>query len=104
MAVGALGGLERTVEVVFHPGDVLTFDGSKSYDPDGQVVEWRWDFGDGFTERTSTPTTTHAYKAPGVYNASLVVVDNDGNVSKPYVRPITIAKPLVAPTALFTIR
>jgi len=30
-------------------GDLVTFNGSNSYDPDGTIVSYQWDFGDGTT-------------------------------------------------------
>ncbi len=52
------------------------FDGSNSYDTDGQVVGWLWDFGDGSTGEGAI--VEHAYIAPGVYDITLTVVDQMG--------------------------
>ena len=54
------------------------FDGSASYDPDGTIVSYEWDFGDGHTG--SGETTSHHYDAPNgrTYNVTLTVTDNDG--------------------------
>lgn len=39
-----------------------------------------WDFGDGYTlSAANTPTTTHTYSVPGVYNISVYYYDIDGN-------------------------
>ena len=54
----------------------VTFDGSKSSDPDGAVVAWTWDFGDGATG--GGVRDTHVYSAPGVYTARLTVTDSRG--------------------------
>jgi len=35
------------------------FDASPSYDPDGEVVEYRWDFGDGTTVTSASPYVLH---------------------------------------------
>jgi PKD repeat protein len=45
-------------------------------DPDGQVVSYNWDFGDGTTATVASPT--HVYARAGVYTASVVVRDNGG--------------------------
>src|SRR5262249_54487004 len=64
-------------------GLVIAFDGSASYDPDGDPLTYQWSFGDGTTG--SGPTPTHAY--PGgssntvSYTASLTV--SDGMTASP---------------------
>ncbi len=52
---------------------VCTFDGSGSFDPDGHLISYVWDFGDGTTG--SGPTITHTYVTAGTYSASLTVTD-----------------------------
>ncbi|MDN5295395.1 MAG: hypothetical protein PWP01_905 [Methanosarcinales archaeon] len=37
------------------------FNGSGSYDPDGSIVSWVWDFGDGTWLHTNNSTTSHVY-------------------------------------------
>ncbi len=54
----------------------VSFDGSCSYDPDGWITSYYWDFGDGTT--SSSPSGQHTYWSPGFYSASLTVVDNEG--------------------------
>ncbi|HXG95545.1 MAG TPA: PKD domain-containing protein, partial [Gemmatimonadales bacterium] len=57
--------------------NAVTFDGSASSDPDGNVpLSFLWDFGDGATD--SGPTPTHAYAAEGAYNVTLTVTDARG--------------------------
>jgi len=57
----------------------VSFDGTGSRDPDGQIESWRWDFGDGTTG--SGPTPVHVYSAPGVYQVRLRVTDDSGTRS-----------------------
>lgn len=54
----------------------VNFDGSGSYDPDGSIVDFRWNFGD----KTSSPNPqpSHTYSAAGTYYASLKATDNSG--------------------------
>jgi hypothetical protein len=47
-----------------------------SYDPDGIIVEWLWNFGDGNISTSKTPT--HTYTQSGEYSVTLQVTDNDG--------------------------
>ncbi|MFL5894393.1 MAG: PKD domain-containing protein [Thermoleophilaceae bacterium] len=79
---------------------VVSFDGSASTDSEtpGGIKTYAWDFGDGTTTQTSTPTITHAYSTVGSFNAKLVVTDLDDNLdSGPAIRTITVRN--VAPTA-----
>ncbi|WAX55907.1 PKD domain-containing protein [Jatrophihabitans cynanchi] len=59
--------------------DLLTasLDGSGSSDPDGSIASYSWDFGDG-SGAGSGATTQHLYSAPGSYQVTLTVTDNDG--------------------------
>jgi PKD repeat protein len=45
-------------------------------DPDGQVVAFSWNFGDGQT--ASQASVSHTYQTAGTYTASLTVTDNQG--------------------------
>jgi PKD repeat protein len=54
----------------------ISFNGAASRDPDGSVVSYLWNFGDGTT--ASGVTAVHAYTAAGSYTVRLTVTDNDG--------------------------
>ena len=54
----------------------ITFDASASYDPDGSIISYEWDFGDGTT--ASGAVVSHAYADDGTYTATLTVTDNYG--------------------------
>jgi hypothetical protein len=54
----------------------ITFNGSLSYDPDGHVVSWIWDFGDGNSGEGEI--VTHSYSNTGMYNVLLTVTDDKG--------------------------
>jgi len=56
---------------------VATFNASKSYDPDGEIVSYNWNFGDG-TPNATGMITTHIFMLPGDYPVTLTVTDNDG--------------------------
>jgi PKD repeat protein len=57
-------------------GVAITFSGSGSYDPDGSIISFAWDFGDGNTRTGESPAYT--YIQNGTYNVTLVVTDNEG--------------------------
>ena len=57
-------------------GQPLQFDASNSYDPDGTIVSYEWDFGDGDTTTGISPT--HTYSTQGTYTVVLTVTDNQG--------------------------
>ena len=64
-------------------GEIITFDGSASYDSDGTIISWAWDFnddgiyGDSYTGGSDQEPQL-AYPAPGNYFVDLRVTDNDG--------------------------
>ena len=57
-------------------GQTITFDARNSYDPDGEIVSYEWDFGDGSTG--SGITVTHTYSLADTYTVTLTVTDDDG--------------------------
>jgi PKD repeat protein len=54
----------------------ITFDASQSSDPDGQITQYLWDFGDGSS--SDQKIATHAYAQAGNYLAKLTVTDDKG--------------------------
>jgi len=54
----------------------IVFNGSSSFDSDGTIVSYYWDFNDG-TNSTNV-TTIHHYTNVGIYNVTLTVTDDDG--------------------------
>jgi hypothetical protein len=59
----------------------VTFDGSASTAVTGTIVNWFWDFGDGFGATGSAAIVTHTYATPGTYFATLTVTDTGGHVN-----------------------
>ncbi|TMK57372.1 MAG: PKD domain-containing protein [Actinobacteria bacterium] len=93
IAGSPFGGVIEPIQVVVSPdqgpvaafsaaptpaGNPLPLDGSASSDADGTLAAYRWDFGDGETGVTSSPTTTHVYGSEGDYTVTLTVVDDSG--------------------------
>ena len=61
----------------------VLIDGSGSYDPDGEIVSWIFDFGDGTgTGWTDENLVSHTYSEPGDYTVTLDVMD-DGGLDSP---------------------
>lgn len=58
-------------------GETLSFSGADSTDPDGHIVSYVWDFGDGTTG--SGVNVTHSYSMAGSYKVTLTVTDNGGS-------------------------
>jgi PKD repeat protein len=59
-------------------GAPVTFDGTGSDDPDGDIVRYDWDFGDGTTVTDAGPAPDHTYAEDGRYRVTLTVTDNSG--------------------------
>lgn len=66
--------IETAFQRVFLPV-IVRFTGN-GYDPDGSIVEYRWDFGDGTT--AAGQSVTHTYTDAGTYQVTLTARDNDG--------------------------
>lgn len=63
--------------------ETVTFDANDSYDKDGKIVEYFFDFGDGENSSwTNQPYIIHRYKEEGEYFARLKVRDDVGAESE----------------------
>ncbi len=60
-------------------GQTMLFNGSLSYDPDGDAVSIKWDFGDGTSTTETNPA--HVYKLPGYYTVTMLL--DDGFADQP---------------------
>ena len=67
-------------EPEYYYGGNLTveFCGDNSWDPDGYIVSYQWNFDDGTT--SDIPNPTHEFPLNDAYNVRFSVVDNDGNM------------------------
>jgi PKD repeat protein/predicted phosphodiesterase len=66
----------------------------ESFDPDGSIVTWEWDFGDGTTSNEHNPT--HAYSESGLFTVTLTVWDEDSssNITSRVISVVEIQKPV----------
>jgi hypothetical protein len=62
-----------------------------SYDPDGIIVSYTWDFGDSNSTIATESSTDHVYKKAGDFTVTLTVTDNDA-ISNYTNLPIVIKK------------
>jgi len=58
--------------------ETITFDASASSDPDGTIVNYFWEFGDGEAANETAPITYHSYTEGGIYSVTLIVTDDLG--------------------------
>ncbi len=58
----------------------VSFDGTGSFDTDGTIVSYEWDFdaSDGIQLDGTGPTPSNTYAAAGLYTVTLTVTDNAG--------------------------
>jgi|GEM_PF-1503266 len=62
----------------------VALDASTSYDPDGSIVSYEWDYeGDGIYDLNSgtTPNAQHIYDIESVYRPTVRITDDDGYAS-----------------------
>jgi C1A family cysteine protease len=69
----------------------VQFDGRQSYDPDGSIAAYQWNYGDGATG--DGYVATHEYLQPGTYTATLRVTDASGLTSAPSDVQVTVTPP-----------
>jgi hypothetical protein len=67
-AVEAPSGFRTNQSILFQ---------STSFDPDGTIVRYFWDFGDG-NRRADHPDVATSYRFPGTYTVTHIVTDDDG--------------------------
>ena len=63
-----------------------------SFDQDGSIISWLWDFGDGTS--SEEPSPSHIYENVGEYTVTLTVTDDSGNLSyEVYSKTISVEMP-----------
>lgn len=58
------------------PNETVSFSAEGSVDRDGQIIEYKWNFGDGNAGQGMN--VEHVYKKPGVYKVTLTATDDSG--------------------------
>jgi PKD repeat protein len=84
-----------TADFFFSPNapresEAIVFDGSLSSDPDGAIVSYQWNFGDGSIG--SGIRTTHAYAVEGSYNVVLTVTDDRGVTATSTPKAVSVSR------------
>src|SRR5690606_15088611 len=62
------------------PGDDVKLSGARSFDPDGKITSYRWDFSDDTTPMPGAEVTRR-FERPGIYSAKLTVTDDSGAIN-----------------------
>ena len=83
-------------------GETISFDASQSIDPDGTILHYHWQMGDGTIYNTTSPSITHAYSNSGTYTVTLTVTDNDGATNTTTIT-VTVEESKQIPHASFTL-
>jgi len=82
-----------------YPEEMILFDASASYDPDGfiELYEWDWDNDGVFDESYTNPTATHSWSSQGFYSVTLRITDNTG-LTETRTKQVRVAQPPEPPT------
>jgi len=81
-------------------GEAVSFNAANSYDPDGRIVFYRWNFGDQ-TSEILDDSPSHIYYSAGQYTVTLTVIDNDGrSATTSTVVTVSSTAPNVKPVAV----
>ncbi|UCD26676.1 MAG: PKD domain-containing protein, partial [Candidatus Bathyarchaeota archaeon] len=83
----------ESAETVY-TGETTTFNASESYDPDGTIVAYYWDFGDD--TNASGTVVEHAYDDDGSYTVILTLIDDNGATATATATKHILNKPPVA--------
>ena len=95
---GPLARISATPYLFDYPPLEITFDASASSSPNGAIVSYEWDFGDG--ETGTGPVVTHIFEEKGVYEVTLMVTDSTGETGA---RALSVEALNHVPIASFTL-
>ncbi len=99
-----------TDHVLVSVGDPVEFDASASFDPDGEIETYVWDFGDGIYQ--GEKVAVHSFTKEGKYNVILTVTDDDELIDRAVEEihvlkklmgiSISVDKPIATPGSVLT--
>jgi len=84
-------------------GEQIFFHAASSTDPDGKIISFIWDFGDGNSTTTSQTTTTHFFTTSSDFIITLMVIDNVGATSSPATTTIGVTETPEEETPSFSV-
>jgi PKD repeat protein len=101
--IAPMADLQTPVETV-PVGESLRLSAAESVDPDGAILDYRWDFdGDGSVDQTTQePTIRHAFEQSGSYDPTVTVVDSAGATATASTT-VRVAAESAFPTASFDV-
>lgn len=73
-----------------YANESILFTSKGSYDPDGVIINYSWDFGDDYISYEENPE--HLYEKPGRYTVILKVTDNDNLTNLSTTKAVIIEK------------
>lgn len=81
-------------------GQQVRFNGSSSFDPEGPITSYEWDFGDGTVRKGATQN--HSYASAGDKDVTLTVTDASGTTAA-VTRTLSVYIPNDPPSASFDV-
>ena len=79
----------------YYVNDNLTFDASNSTPDGGNISSYNWNWNDTTTDNTTMPVIYHSFRAEGLYNVSLIVMDTDNKTSAPFMISVPVRLPVL---------
>jgi len=99
-----------TSKTIIGVGESLTLNASTSYDPDGEIISYVWDFGEGTFK--GGVSTVHSYIEEGTYKIILTVTDDSYLIDRAFQDIIVVQrvmdiskavdKPIATPGSVLT--
>ena len=85
------GNMILVGNTTYFVNEPILFNASRSYDRDGNITSYIWDFGDGNITEIDNPIIYHTYtETHKTITIKLTVVDNDGLYSRSVTQTITV--------------